>query len=174
MQGSGTILLFRFIHIVVGAFWFGAVIFMTVFLMPSLQAAGPAAGAVMDQLTRVRRLPIYMMSAAILTILSGFALYARDSGGFSGPWMRSGTGMVFGIGGLAGTLGAVVGMAVATPAGRRMGVLGAEIKASGGAPTPVQVAELQALQSRIARGSLAVAVLIVIATMAMSLARYVP
>jgi hypothetical protein len=174
MQGSGTILLFRFIHIVGGAFWFGAVIFMTGFLMPSLQAAGPAAGAVMDQLTRVRRVPIFMMSAAILTILSGFALYAHDSGGFSGAWMRSGPGMVFGIGGLAGTLGAIVGMVVASPAGRRMGVLGAEIKASGGPPTAEQVAEMQALQSRIARGSLAVAVLIVIATTAMSLARYVP
>src|SRR4051794_37916190 len=98
------ILLLRFIHVVGGAFWFGAVIFMTAFLMPSLQAAGPAAGVVMDQLARVRRVPIFMMSAAILTILSGFALYGRDSGGFSGPWMRSGAGMVFGIGGVVGTL----------------------------------------------------------------------
>ena len=174
MQGSGTLLLLRFIHVLGGAFWFGAVIFMTGFLMPSLQAAGPAAGAVMDQLTRVRRLPIFMMGAAIFTILSGFALYARESGGFTGPWMRSGTGIIFGIGGAAGTLAAIVGMAVASPAGRRMGALGAQIKASGAPPTPEQVAELQALQGRIARGSAAVAVLIVIATTAMALARYVP
>ena len=174
MQGSGTILLFRFIHIVGGAFWFGAAIFMTGFLMPSLQAAGPAAGPVMDQLTRIRRLPIFMMAAAIFTILSGFGLYAHDSGGFSGPWMRSGPGMVFGIGGLAGTLAAIVGMAVPSPAGRRMGALGAEIKASGAPPTAEQVAEMQALQGRIARGSAVVAVLIVIATTAMALARYVP
>jgi hypothetical protein len=168
------ILLLRFIHVVGGAFWFGAVIFMTVFLMPSLQAAGPAAGVVMDQLARVRRVPIFMMSAAILTILSGFALYGRDSGGFSGPWMRSGAGMVFGIGGVVGTLAAIVGMAIASPAGRRMAALGAEIKAGGAAPTAEQVAEIQALQARIARGSMAVAVLIVIAITAMSVARYVP
>ena len=168
------ILLLRFIHVVGGAFWFGAVIFMTVFLMPSLQAAGPAAGVVMDQLARVRRVPIFMMTAAILTILSGFALYGRDSGGFSGAWMRSGAGMVFGIGGVVGTLAAVVGMATASPAGRRMAALGAEIKASGAPPTAVQVAEMQALQGRIARGSMAVAVLIVIAITAMSVARYVP
>ena len=168
------ILLLRFIHVVGGAFWFGAVIFMTAFLMPSLQAAGPAAGIVMDQLARVRRVPIFMMGTAILTILSGFALYGRDSGGFSGPWMRSGAGMVFGIGGVAGTLAAIVGMAIASPAGRRMAALGAEIKASGAPPTPEQVGEMQALQGRIARGSMAVAVLIVIAITAMSVARYVP
>ena len=174
MQGSGTLLLLRFIHVVVGAFWFGAVIFMTGFLMPSLQAAGPAAGAVMDQLARVRKLPIFMMGAAILTILSGFGLYAHDSGGFSGPWMQSGQGMVFGLGGVVGTLAAIVGMATASPAGRRLGALGAEIKASGAPPTPMQVAEMQALQGRIARGSMAVAVLILIAITAMALARYVP
>jgi len=174
MQGSGTVLILRFIHVVGGAFWFGAVIFMTAFLMPSLKSAGPAAGVVMDQLARVRRVPVYMMGAAILTVLSGLGLYARDSGGFSGPWMRSGTGMVFGIGGIAGILAAVVGMVIASPAGRRVAVLGAEIKASGAPPTPDQVAEMQALQARIARGSAAVAVLIVIATTAMALARYIP
>jgi hypothetical protein len=174
MQGSGTVLILRFIHVLCGAFWFGAVIFMTAFLMPSLRTAGPAAGAVMDQLARVRRVPVYMMGAAILTVLSGLGLYARDSGGFSGPWMRSGTGMVFGIGGAAGILGAIVGMVIASPAGKRMAVLGAQIKASGTPPTPDQVAEMQALQARIARGSAAVAVLIVIATTAMALARYIP
>lgn len=174
MQGSGTILILRFLHVVGGAFWFGAVIFMTAFLMPSLQSAGPAAGAVMDQLTRVRRVPIYMMGAAILTVLSGLSLYARDSAGFSGAWMRSGTGMVFGIGGTAGILAAIVGMVVAAPAGKRMAALGGQIKASGAPPTPDQVAEMQVLQSRIARGSAAVAVLILIATTAMALARYVP
>ncbi len=124
MQGSGTILILRFIHVVGGAFWFGAVIFMTGFLMPSLQSAGPAGGAVMDQLTRVRRVPMYMMGAAILTVLSGLSLYARDSDGFSGAWMRSGTGMVFGIGGTAGILAAIVGMVIAAPAGKRMAALG--------------------------------------------------
>jgi len=168
------LLVLRFIHVVGGAFWFGAVTFLTFFVMPSVQAAGPAAGPVMDQLTRVRRVPLFMMSAAILTILSGFALYARDSAGFSGPWMRSGSGMVFGIGGIVGTLAAVVGMATAAPAGKRMGVLGAQIKASGAPPTTEQAAELAALQNRIARGSAIAAVLIAIAITAMALARYIP
>jgi hypothetical protein len=75
---------------------------------------------------------------------------------------------------VAGILAAIVGMAFATPAGRRMAALGAEIKASGAPPKAEQVAELQALQGRIARASMAVAALIVIAITAMSVARYVP
>jgi hypothetical protein len=174
MQGSGTILLLRFIHILSGAFWFGAVIFVTALLMPSLRAVGPAGGPIMDQLTRVRRMPLVMMGAAVLTILSGFGLYAHDSGGFSGPWMRSGTGMVFGLGGVAGLLAVIVGMTTASPAGRRMGQLAGQIKAGGAPPTAEQVAEMQVLQGRIARGSAVVAVLILIAITAMALARYIP
>ena len=37
----------RIAHIVTGAFWVGTVIFLAAFLLPSLRAAGPAAGPVM-------------------------------------------------------------------------------------------------------------------------------
>ena len=173
MQASGTVHLFRLVHVLSGAFWFGAIIFLTFFLMPSLRAVGPAGGAVMEQLASVRRLPIFMMTAAVLTILSGWALYARDSGGFTGPWMRSGSGIVFGLGGVAGTLGAIVGMAITSPAGKRMGVLAGQIRVSGSPPSAEQLAEMQALPARIARGTLIVAVLVIIATTAMAVARYV-
>ena len=174
MQGSGTVLILRFIHVVGGAFWFGAVIFMTAFLMPSVKSVGPAGGAVMDQLARVRRVPIYMMGAAILTVLSGLGLYARDSGGFSGPWMRSGTGMVFGIGGTAGILAAIVGMVIASPAGRRMAALGrgdqGEWRTAGSGPGRRNAGTPGPHRTRLG----GVAVLIVIATTAMALARYIP
>ena len=75
MQGSGHCSTFVSFHVVGGAFWFGAVIFMTAFSCRARGRSAPRAGAVMDQLARVRRVPIYMMGAAILTVLSGLGLY---------------------------------------------------------------------------------------------------
>jgi hypothetical protein len=128
----------------------------------------------MEQIAQVRRLPIYMMVMAILAILSGIGLYWRDSGGFQTPWMHSGPGTVFGVGGAFAILAMIIGMAVSSPAGRRLGALGAEIRARGGPPTPAEVAEMQRLQDRVARGSQIVALLLVLATGAMAIARYVP
>ncbi len=86
----------RLIHILAGVLWVGATVFIAVFLMPSLRAVGPAAGPVMEQVARVRRLPIWMMSATILTILSGLTLYGLDSAGFHSAWMHSAPGLFSG------------------------------------------------------------------------------
>jgi len=91
-----------------------------------------------------------MMGAAILTVLSGLGLYWRDSAGFVGTWVRSGTALVFSLGALLG-LGAVgLGMGVAAPVGKRLGVLAAAVQAEGG-PTADEAAEMQRLQPRLAR-----------------------
>jgi uncharacterized membrane protein len=163
--------LLRLIHILAGVLWVGATVFIAVFLMPSLRAVGPAAGPVMEQVARVRRLPIWMMSATILTILSGLTLYGLDSAGFHSAWMHSGPGRVFGLGGVLAILAAVVGMAVNAPAGKRLGALAAEIKVRG-APTPADVAELQSLQARLARATNLTAGLLILATAAMAVARH--
>lgn len=162
----------RLIHILAGVLWVGATVFIAVFLMPSLRAVGPAAGPVMEQVARVRRLPIWMMSATILTILSGLTLYGLDSAGFHSAWMHSGPGTVFGLGGVLAILAATIGMAVNAPAGKRLGALAAEIKVRG-APTPADVAELQALQARLARATNLTAGLLILATAAMAVARHI-
>ncbi|MGH7497637.1 MAG: hypothetical protein ACREL3_02165 [Gemmatimonadales bacterium] len=174
MEGNGAVHLFRLIHILAGAFWVGAVVFVACFLLPSLRAVGPAAGPVMQQIAQVRKLPLVMMTAAILTILSGIALYWRDSAGFSGPWMHSGQGTVFGIGGVLAIVAAIFGMIFTSPNAKRMGALAAEMKGAGRPPTPEQVAEMQRLQERIGRFTTIVMVLVVLATAAMAVARYVP
>src|SRR5258705_8430533 len=90
-------------HIVVGVFWVGPVVFMAAFLTPSVRAAGPAGGAVLQQLMGVRRLPLWIMGAMVVTLLSGLGLYWRDSAGFQSAWLASGAGHVFRLGG-AGAL----------------------------------------------------------------------
>jgi len=144
------------------------------FLIPAIRGAGPAGGAVMEQLGRVRKLPIYLMAVSNLTLLSGLALYWRDSAGTQELWMRSGPGIAFGVGGALAILAAVIGMAVNSPTARRMAALGSTMQSGGRPPAPEQAAEMGRLREKLSRASVAVAVLLVLATAAMAVARYVP
>lgn len=167
----GTLHLLRLLHIVIGVFWVGAVTFIAFFLIPSLRAVGPAGGAVMEQLT-ARRMPLWLMGAGILTVLSGFGLYWHDSAGFSSTWLASGPGRTFGFGAVMALIAVVVGMAVNSPVASRLGGLGTRIKAAGRPPSPDELAEMQRLQQRLARASVLAALLLLLAAAAMAVARY--
>ena len=164
----------RLVHVLAGVFWVGAALFTAFFLAPSLRAAGPAAGPVMQQIAPVRRLPLYMITGMALTILSGISLYWRASGGFSNGWMGTGPGMAFGTGGALAILAGLIGVTVASPAARRSGALAAAMGKAGGPPSAEQAAEMQRLQRRMALGMTLVAWLLLLATAAMAVARYIP
>ncbi len=167
------LLAFRIFHILAGVLWVGAVIFVAMFLMPSLRAAGPAGGPVMSQLTQ-RKMPIYMMAMAIITILSGTGLIWINSAGYPGSWMQTSMGRTYGWGGLLAILAAIVGMAMSSPAVRKMGAIAQGIAKRGGPPTPEESAEMQRLQGRMALSIKIVSVLVLLATTAMAVARYLP
>jgi len=97
--------------------------------------------------------------------------FARTGGS---TWLGSGPGRTFGLGGLLAVAGGVVGMAVTAPTGRKLGTLGAAMAAAGRPPTPDELATMQSLQRRLATAAALVAVLVVLATVAMAVARYVP
>ena len=166
-------LFFRILHVMSAAFWFGAAVFLSRFLVPSIKAAGPAGNPVMEQLTRVRKLPIWMMSAAMLTILSGLVLFWYNSAGFTNEWMGSGSGKAFGGGALFGILAAIIGIGGAMPAGRKLGMIGADLRTRGTPPSPQEVANVAQLQGKLQRIGDIVALLLVIALFAMSAARYI-
>jgi hypothetical protein len=174
MNEATLMAVLRIIHIVAGVFWVGSAIFLAGILLPTLQAVGPSAGPVMEHLVQVRRLPVRLMIAMALVILSGIALYWKDSAGFQSGWMRSGPGIVFGLGAVFAIASGIVGMAISSPTGRRLTSLTAAVKARGGPPTPEELAELQRLQTRMRGAARLVAVLLVLATAAMAVARYVP
>jgi hypothetical protein len=174
MSDATVMVLLRIIHIVAGVFWVGSAVFIAGILLPTLQAVGPGAGPVMDHLVQVRRLPVRLMIAMALVILSGIALYWKDSDGFQSAWMRSGPGTVFGIGALLGIAGGVVGMTTSAPTGNRLTALTSAIKARGTPPSPDELAEMQRLQARLRGAGQMVALLLVLATVAMAAARYVP
>jgi hypothetical protein len=171
-MSAGVIMLLRVLHIVGGAFWVGAAVFIAVFLGPSLRAVGPAGGAVMSQLTQVRRLPIWMMVAMSITLIAGFVLYWANARAGGSAWLGSGPGRAFGLGGLLAVAGGVVGMAVTAPTGRKLGALGAAMAAAGRPPTPEELATMQSLQRRMTTAATLVAVLVLLATVAMAVARY--
>jgi hypothetical protein len=166
--------LLRVVHIVAGAFWVGAVTLLAFVVLPAVMALGPAGGSFMEQVTRVRKLPVILNLVIVLNILSGVALYWRDSGGFSAAWIRTGTGMTFGLGGILGIAVAILGAAVNAPAGIRLGALAGEIRASGGPPTAAQQAEVARLQNRLKNAAVVAAVVLLVATALMAVARYVP
>ena len=162
----------RLIHIILGVFWVGAAFVTAGFLLPSVQAAGPSAGPMMRQLMEVRRLPIVIMFAAILTVLSGFGMYWRDISVSSGAFARSAQGMTLGVGGVVALLTLGLGMGVITPTGKKLGALMGAIAASGGPPTAEQGKTMAALQARMLAASRAVAALLLITVTTMAIARY--
>jgi uncharacterized membrane protein len=164
----------RLIHIIGGVFWVGSAMFGTFLLMPSLRAAGPAAGPVMNQLGQVRKMPMVMMTSAIVTVVAGIWLLMIDSAGAPGVFMKSGPGRTFGIGAALAILGFVLGIVINMPAARRMGAIGAAAAKRGGPPTADEAAEMQRLQGRMSVASQIVTVLLLLATGAMAIARYVP
>jgi hypothetical protein len=163
----------RLVHIVGGVFWVGSAMFAALLLAPTLQALGPGGGPVMNQLVKVRKMPLIMMVSSIVTIVAGVWLLVIDSAG-QAEWMRSGTGMTFGIGGVLAILGFVIGMAVNAPASKRLAAIGSAAGARGGPPNAEEQAEIRRLQGRMSAASKIVTVLLVLATGAMAIARYVP
>jgi hypothetical protein len=166
--------LLRLLHIVVGAFWVGTVVFVALFLMPSLRAVGPGAAPVMAHLVQVRRLPIVLLTSAWITLLSGAALAWHDAGPLGFRWFSVGPGRVFGLGAVLALVATLIGMAINLPSARRISMITSRSQSAGGPPSAEEQLELGRLQGRMSKASNAAAVLLVLALMAMAVARYVP
>ena len=164
----------RFVHVVSGALWVGMMVFTVVFLSPALQEAGPDAGKVNAALQR-RRLMVVMPIIALLTLISGFWLFYRFSGGAPAAMLRTPVGLAFGLGGLAALLGFVVGIALMRPVMMRSMTITKEL----GGPPPLpeaerraRMGELERLRARGAGVSRLVTGLLLFALGAMAVARY--
>jgi hypothetical protein len=166
------IVVLRLVHILGGIFWVGSGLFTSLFLLPALASAGPAAGQVMTGLQR-RRLFTALPVVALLTILSGLRLMWVTSAGFSSAYFASATGRSFAASGAAAIVAFVLSLLVARPAAVRAATLGAELAAApGGVPRATLAAELEAARRRGSAASAAAVVLLVIGAAGMAVARY--
>lgn len=161
----------RLIHILTGMFWVGAMVFVAVFLMPSLAEAGPDGAKVMVGITRRRFMQI-MPVVAILTILSGIYLYWRVSAGFEMGYLKSGPGHVYAISGLIAIIAFLIGLTVTRPAMMQAAALAASMGTASAAEREAMAARMQALRARGAAGGKIVATLLVLAAVGMAVARY--
>ncbi len=173
MSASTVIFLaLRAAHVLLAAIWVGAVFFTTFFLMPSLAESGPAAGPVMGALMR-RRLHVVMSSIAGTTVLTGFYLYYRLTGGFDPALSGSRTAMVFGTGGLAGLVALIIGGAVLGRNAKKMGELGARMATAPESERAALGSQIAAARRSAETASRVVIVLLVIAVVLMALGHYV-
>ena len=81
---------------------------------------------------------VFFPIVAGLTVLSGAALYWRDSNGLSADWITAPSGLAFTIGGLAAIAAFVGGMVLIGPIVAEQSAVQNELAASGAAPTEAQ------------------------------------
>jgi uncharacterized membrane protein len=161
----------RFVHIVAGVAWAGAVFLMVGFIFPAVRASGPHAGRFMEEVAK-RRLPVFMNTAAGLTMLSGLIIYIGAAVSTDGAWLGTRAGIAFTVGAVATIIAAIIGGAASRRGGQRMATVGEAIRVSGSAASPSQAAELGAVQARMAKAMRVVAALMFVAVTAMATARY--
>src|SRR3954465_9562641 len=112
-------LLLRIAHVLLAAVWIGMTAFVSLILMPTIQE--PKVGGVpLAQAMMRRKLHIYMASLGGTVVLTGFYLYWRFTGGFDPALSATRAAMVFGTGGIAGTLALILGGAVVGKNAKKM------------------------------------------------------
>ncbi len=166
------VLVLRLIHVVLGVFWAGTILFAALFLMPAIRDAGPEGGKVLGGLLRRRYFDI-LPAVAALTIVSGVWLYWLDSAGFNGEWIRSPVGLALGLGGVAAIVAFALGAGIMRPSTLRAFALSQALaQLPAGPERDAQQAEIQRLRSRASGAGRIVAGMLLMSVIAMAVARY--
>lgn len=161
----------RVVHIGLGTFWAGAMIFNAVFLLPAMRDAGPDGAKVAAGLMR-RNFMTVVPIVATLTLLSGFYLLWRASVGFGPGYMGSPIGMAFSTGMLASLLAFAIGLTLVRPRMMKAVALSQSLATAAPGDRDRIAAEAQALRARAGSAGLAVAWLLGIAVVTMAVGRY--
>lgn len=162
----------RLAHVVAGAAWVGGAFVMILLVSRTARLRGADGDLFMSTLLTEGKAARYFELAALTTVVAGSLLYWRASGGLQLGWISSPTGMAFTTGAVAAVASLLWGGLLVGPAGKRAAVIEAEVKASGGAPSPAQRSELDAIKSKLNRFAIADLVLLSIAVVTMATARY--
>ena len=167
-----AVIVARILHVVLGALWVGSMFFLSTFLIPSLGDVGPDGSKVVAALAR-RKFMVFLPVVAIITMLSGLYLYWRVSSGFTPDYMRSGAGQTYGLGAALAIVAFVLGVTITRPA--MVKAIQLTQTAMSASPTEREaiMAQAQALRARSASVGRLILALLMAATLAMSIGRYV-
>lgn len=167
-----VLLMLRLAHIVCGVLWVGMAAFTAFFLAPAIEDAGQPGGSVMVALQR-RGVMTVIPILALATLVSGFWMYWRVSGGGAPGYMSSRMGMTFGLGGALALGAFAFGITIVMPSMRRVATLTPTLGSLSETERGARMAEIQRLRKRGAAFARGVSIVLLLAAAAMSVARYV-
>lgn len=162
----------RALHVLLAAAWLGTVAFIYLFLSPALDEVGPPGGALMTVMARRGFHPI-IASVGGTTVLTGFWLYWRFTGGFDPATSATMGARVFGAGGVAGIIALIIGGAIVGRSAKKLEALAAKIGDADAAQRPALLAEIGATKRRMATFGKVVLALQVVALICMAIGHYV-
>lgn len=147
-------------------------VFNTYFLGPVIGELGSDGGKVMAALQK-RGMMTFLPIVALGTILSGVWLLWIVSLGFDPHYFHSRSGHVFAMGGGMAIVAYLVGITLMRPSMLRAGALAQGMaQVSDETERGARQAQIQALRTRARRSGQVVATLLVLATAAMAVGRY--
>lgn len=175
LAADSYMVVFRIVHILAGVAWVGSIFLLVFYVQPSAEAIAPAGAPFMSELLGKRKMVDGIIAAAVVSVTGGLFLYWRDWHDFGsfGDWIGSSFGSTLTIGAVASLVALGIGVFVTRPTVVKLLALGRQVAESGGPPPPDVAAQIAAMQARLkvfARLSLG---LLVIAVLAMAIARYV-
>lgn len=174
VSSSTYMIVFRFLHIVSGAFWFGAATLFGAFLGPAAAEVGPSAGPLLANMVVKRRVAKVITGAGMMTVFGGLLIYWHDwqAAGSLGDWIGSSFGLGLTIGSVAAIAAFWFGYLGVGRNVERLVEVGGQLARSEGPPPTELVGRFQHLQAEIKRHSIIDMILLLIAITAMSTARY--
>jgi hypothetical protein len=171
---SAFMIVFRILHIMAGVLWVGSAFLFVGFIGPSAAEVGPSAGPLLSVAVNKRRVVKVITGLGMATVTAGWILWIRDLTlwGSFGDWVGSRFGLVLTIGAVLATIALFEGAFGVGRNVERLVGLGDAVAASGGPPSPEQAAEMGRLQSELKSHGRIDLVLLLLAVLAMSTARY--
>lgn len=168
---NALVLSARLLHVGLGVFWVGAMLFSSFFLLPAMRDAGPDGAKVAAGLMR-RGFMNVMPVVALLTVLSGVYLYWFVSGGFQPAYMGSRRGITYGLGAVASIVAFALGVGIMRPAMLRAAGVSAQAATADADARERAMREAQALRARAGAMGRIIAWLLILATITMAIGRY--
>jgi hypothetical protein len=166
------LILLRVAHVGSAMIWFGGAIVGSFFLQPTAKALGSVGQPFMDHLMNRGKMGIFFPIVAAVTILSGAALFWRDSAGLDTAWISSPTGLAYAIGGLAAIVALVGGLVLIGPGVAEQTAVRNELASGDGVPTDLQRERLARADRRLQLANRIDLPLLVVAGLMMAVARY--
>ena len=162
----------RLLHIFAGVFWAGTLFFVYQFLAPALGGSGAAGDIVVQQLMLKRKMGIAIPMTALLTVLTGAAMYWRNISLSSGAWAHSRAAGVYGLGAFTGIVSLIVGGTMIGPGFQAIIKIQLESQTGGTPLTPEQMNKIGGYRRRIGIAMRITTLGLAITVITMAIGRY--